>query len=152
MQNSLYTLQFFDWHGRLTLDPPWVSCKQSDRHCVDSGAGEDKMSSIKQLDVIMNIAVVIYSRHMSRWRRRGLTLLSFLNASIPDLPKCIYVRANHSWSSFIYWSSEYKGFLQKSLQIAFPKMCWLASFVAEVYSLLVTPRKRGAVSAELISI
>ncbi len=26
-----------------------MSCKQSDRHCVDSGAGEDKMSSIKQL-------------------------------------------------------------------------------------------------------
>ncbi len=38
-----------DWHGRLTLDPPWVSCKQSDRHCVDSGAGEDKMSQIKRL-------------------------------------------------------------------------------------------------------
>ncbi len=30
------------------------------------------------LDVIMNIAVVIYSRHLSRWRCRGLTLLSFL--------------------------------------------------------------------------
>ncbi len=26
-----------------------MSCKQSDRHCVDSGAGEDKMSPIKQL-------------------------------------------------------------------------------------------------------
>ncbi len=31
-------------------------------------------------------------------------------------------------------------------------MCVLASFVAEVYSLLDTPRKRGAESAELISI
>ncbi len=31
-------------------------------------------------------------------------------------------------------------------------MCVLASFAAEVYSLLVTPRKRGAESAELISI
>ncbi len=44
-----------DWHGRLTLDPlwvsweNWVSCKQSDRHCVDSGAGEDKVSQIKRL-------------------------------------------------------------------------------------------------------
>ncbi len=31
------------------------------------------------LDVIMNIAVVIYSRHLSHWRRRGLTLLSLLS-------------------------------------------------------------------------
>ncbi len=31
-------------------------------------------------------------------------------------------------------------------------MYQLASVVAEVYSLLVTPRKRGAESAELISI
>ncbi len=26
-----------------------MSCKQSDRHCVDSGAGEDKMSPVKRL-------------------------------------------------------------------------------------------------------
>ncbi len=44
-----------DWQGCLTLEPPWVSwenwvsCEQSDRHCVDSGAGEDKMSQIKRL-------------------------------------------------------------------------------------------------------
>ncbi len=38
-----------DWQDRLTLDPPWVSCKQSDHHCVDSGAGEYKMSRIKRL-------------------------------------------------------------------------------------------------------
>ncbi len=39
----------------------------------------------------------------------------------------------------------------ESLQIAFPNNL-LASFAAEVYSLLVTPQKRGAGSAELISI
>ncbi len=38
-----------DWQDRLILDPPWVSCKQFDRHCVDSGAEEDKMSPIKRL-------------------------------------------------------------------------------------------------------
>ncbi len=42
------------------------------------------------------------------------------------------MRANHSWSSFIYRWSEYKGFYE-SLQIAFPNN-ELASFVAEVYS------------------
>ncbi len=31
----------------------------------------------------------------------------------------LYVRPNHSWSSFIYRSSKYKGFYE-SLQIAFP--------------------------------
>ncbi len=30
------------------------------------------------LDVIMNIAVVIYSQHLSLWRRSGLLLLLFL--------------------------------------------------------------------------
>ncbi len=52
------------------------------------------------LDVIMNIAVIIYSRHLSRWRRKGLTLLSLWSeCADPDLPKCVNVRANHSWSS-----------------------------------------------------
>ncbi len=52
------------------------------------------------LDVIMNIAVIIYSRHLSCWRRKGLTLLSLWSeCADPDLPKCVNVRANHSWSS-----------------------------------------------------
>ncbi len=46
------------------------------------------------LDVIMNIAVVTYSRHLSRWRCRGLTLLKLWSecAHIPDLSKYIYVQ------------------------------------------------------------
>ncbi len=73
-----------DWQDRLTLDPPWVSWELS-----ASGAGEDKMSPIKQLrclllDVLMNKAVVINSRHLSRWRRRGLRYFGFEgNAPIP---------------------------------------------------------------------
>ncbi len=36
-----------------------------------------------------------------------------------DLPKSVYVHANHYWSSFTYRRSEYKVFYD-SLQIAFP--------------------------------
>ncbi len=83
------------------------------------------------LDVIMNIAVVIDSRHLSRWRYRELMLLLFWReCADPDLPKCIYVCANHSISSFIYRRSECKGFYE-SLQIAFPNNV-LVSFAAEV--------------------
>ncbi len=84
-------------------------CKQSDHYCIDCF-------------VIMNITVVIYSRHLSCWKRRGLTLLSFWReCSDPDLPKSVFVRVNHSWSSLTYRRSEYKGFYE-SLQIAFPNM------------------------------
>ncbi len=63
------------------------------------------------LDVVMNIEVVINSRHLSCWRCTGLTLLSFVRkCADPYLPKCVHVHANHSWSSFIYRRSEHKGF------------------------------------------
>ncbi len=69
------------------------------------------------LDVIMNIAVVIYSRHLSRWRRSGLHL--FMNASIftqriRDLaspPEEVSVR-----------------FFNESLQIAFPNNVLVSKF------------------------
>ncbi len=105
-----------DWQDRLTLDPPWVSWELS---AIVSTPVQGKTRCLRLsdwgallLDVIMNIAVVIYSRHRSRWRRRGLTLLSFWReCADPDLSKWVYVRTNHSWSSFIYRRSEYKGFL-----------------------------------------
>ncbi len=43
----------------------WSKCRQE---CLHSDWG------ILLLDVIINIAVVIYSRHLSRWRRSGLRL------------------------------------------------------------------------------
>ncbi len=49
------------------------------------------------------------------------------NDMIPDLHKYIYVRANHSWSSFIYRRSEYKGFYE-SLQITFPNNVQINQF------------------------
>ncbi len=40
-------------------------------------------------------------------KTQWITFVCEGNAS-PDLPICIYVRANHSWSSLIYRRSEYK--------------------------------------------
>ncbi len=77
-----------DWQDRLTLDPPWVSWELS----AIVSAGKIiclRLSDwgVLLLDVIMNIAVNIYSWHLSRWRRRGLMLLSFWReCADPDLP------------------------------------------------------------------
>ncbi len=61
------------------------------------------------LDVIMNTAVVIYSRHLSHWRRSGLHL--FLKGMRPPIYLNVsYLRANHSWSSFTSRRSECKFF------------------------------------------
>ncbi len=105
-----------NWQVCLTLDPPWVICHPS---IIVSTPVQGKTRCLRLsdwgvllLDVIMNIAVVINSRHLSSWKRRGLMLLSFWREwADPDLHKCIYVHVNHSWSSFMYRRSEYKGFL-----------------------------------------
>ncbi len=75
------------------------------------------------LDVIMNIAVIIYSWHLSRWRHRGLMLLSVLRECADNLHKCIYVRANHSWSSFIYTRIKYEVFVMNPCKSPFLIMC-----------------------------
>ncbi len=95
-----------DWQVCVTLaPPPWVSA---------SGAGKTRCLWLRDwgvllLDVIMNIAVVIYSRHLSRWRRGGLRYFSFeVNPLIPDLRLC----SRESFViSFIYRRSEYKDVL-----------------------------------------
>ncbi len=84
----------------------------------------------------MNTAVIINSRHLSRWRRSGLTSLSFWSeSSDPDLHKCIYVCPKHSWSSFIYRRSEYEGFCE-SLQITFPNNVLVSQFSRLKFSML----------------
>ncbi len=62
----------------------------------------------------MNIAVIIYSviwaaeeENVWFWRECAL-----------DLPKCVYVRASHSWSSL--QKKWVQGVLNVSLQTAFP--------------------------------
>ncbi len=117
-----------DWHGRLTLDPPWVSWELS---AIVSTPVQGKTRCLRlsnwgvlMLDVIMTIAVVIYSRHLSRWRRRDLMLLSFLGRESRECgDKCVYVCANHSWSSFIYRRSEYKVFFMNLCKSPFLIMC-----------------------------
>ncbi len=44
-----------------------------------------------------------------------------------DLPKCVYVRTNHSWSSFTYRNA-YKVLFYESLQIAFPNNVLVSKF------------------------
>ncbi len=82
----------------------WSRCRQECLLC-DWGA--------LLLDVLMNTAIVIYSQHLSRWRRSGLRL--FLKGMHPsesnNQPKWVFVHTNHSWSSFTYRRSEYKIFL-----------------------------------------
>ncbi len=55
-----------DWHGRFSIDPPWESClplfrcrSRCRQNCLLSDWG------VLLLDVIMNIAVVMYSWHLS---------------------------------------------------------------------------------------
>ncbi len=83
-----------DWQGCVTLAPPpeWAES------CLPPVQGKTRCLRLSDwgvllLDVIMNIAVVIYSRYLSRWKCRGLTLLSLWSeCADPDLPKCVYVR------------------------------------------------------------
>ncbi len=70
-----------DWHCLLTLDPPWVSSQQSAIVWRQSRSRQEWLLSdwgVLLLDEIMNIAVVIYSLHLSRWGN-----------ALPDLPKCV---------------------------------------------------------------
>ncbi len=80
-----------DWHWCFSLDPPWVRCfvvgchnEHSSRHLLLSPniwAAEDAED------------------YVCFWRECAL-----------DLPKCVYLRANHSWSSFTSRRSENKVF------------------------------------------
>ncbi len=62
-------------HWCLTSDPPWVNCHQLFHR--PSRCSQDWLLSdwgVLLLDVIMNTVVVIYSRHLSRWRVLPLVL------------------------------------------------------------------------------
>ncbi len=79
-------------HWCLTSDPVISCCRQA---WLLSDWG------VLLLDVMMNTAV-------SGWRGLRLVLKGIICAL--DLHKRVYVCANHSWSSFTYIRSEYKGF------------------------------------------
>ncbi len=102
-----------DWQDRLTLDPPWVSWEM-----YDSGAGKTRTSLIERLRCFVVGCNNEYSGHHLlptskplKTRRINVTLVFEVNASIPDLSKCVFVCANHSWFTLTYRRSEYKGFL-----------------------------------------
>ncbi len=109
-----------DWQARLTLatPPEWLRavclrCRRRQERLWLSDWG------VLLLDVIMNIAVVGYSWHLSRWRCRGLTFLSlWRECADPNLPKCVCSHESFV-ISFIYRRSEFMGFYE-SLQITFP--------------------------------
>ncbi len=71
-----------DWC--LTLDPPWVICHQSGIVSPPEQMSPKRFlpTRVLLLDV-MNIAVIIYSRHLSRWRCSGLRL--FLKGMRPSI-------------------------------------------------------------------
>ncbi len=117
-----------DWQDHLTLDPPWVSWELS--AIVSTPVqGKTRMSPIERLGCLV---VGCNNEYSSRYllptseplktQRINVTFVFERNAMIPDLPKYVYVHANHSWSSFIYRRSEYNVFYE-SLQIAFCNIC-----------------------------
>ncbi len=121
--NSLFSVQapptIVDWQDRLTLDQPWVNWELS-----------AIMSTIKRLllDVIINIAVVIYSGYLSRWRLRGLTLLSFMKG-MHQSPICLNA-SMFAWIIHDQASSteEVSMFFYESFQSAFPNNVLVSQF------------------------
>ncbi len=102
-----------DWQGRLTLDPPWVSCHQST-------IVSTRMSLIKRLRCFVVGCNNEYSSHHLLLTSEPLKTqrinVTFILKRMRWSPINIWVsvRANHSWSSFIYRISEYKGFYESS--------------------------------------
>ncbi len=120
------------FHDSWLTRPSYLRPVLSELRAVrDSGAGEDKMSPIKQLKcLLVGCNNEDSSRHLlptsEPLKRINVTFVFEGDAPIP-----IYINApvctNHSWSSFIYRRSEYKGFYE-SLQIAFPNNVLVSQF------------------------
>ncbi len=132
-QNDLVLYKPLPWElTRPSYLRPDLSELRALRHCVDSGAGEDKMSPIKWFEVFSLVNNEYSSHHLlltsEPLKRQRINVTFTLKwMPIPDLHKCVFIRPNHSWSSFIYRRSEYKGFYE-SLQIAFPNNVLVSQF------------------------
>ncbi len=119
-----------DWQGLLTLDPPWVSWELFAIVSTPE-QGKTRMSPIERLRCfIVECNYEYSSRNLLptseplKTQRISITLVFEVNAPIPDLPKCVYVRVNNSWSSF--YRCEYN--VYESLQIAFPSNVLVSQF------------------------
>ncbi len=126
MQNSLLHAVWTEMClGSVCPQPPYndkntpLFRHRSRQECILSDWG------VLLLDVVMNIAVVIYSRHLSCWRCTQVDYFCFGREWAPHLPKCIYGRANHLWSSFTDRSIR---FFNESLWIAFPNNVLVSKF------------------------
>ncbi len=93
-------------HWYLTSDPPWVSSHQLFHRQSRCRRMIPKRLSCFVVGCNNEHSSSHLLRHLSRWRG-----LSFVwRECALNLPKCVYVRTNLSWSSFTYWRSEYKVF------------------------------------------
>ncbi len=114
-----------DWC--LTLDPPWVICHQS------GIVSPPEQMSPKQclpkrvllLDV-MNIAVVIYSWHLSCWRRSGLRF--FLKGMRPSICLNVSMFARIIWDPASPPEVSSILFFNESLQITFTTNVLVSKF------------------------
>ncbi len=105
-----------------------MSCKQSDHHCVDSGAGEDKMSQIKRSRrSVVGCNNEYSSRHLLpssellKTQRINVTFIFEGNAPL-DL-ESMFVQIIRDPAS-----PTVKGFFYESLQIAFSNSVLISKF------------------------
>ncbi len=95
-----------DWQGCVTLDPP-PECHPS---AIVSTLlhGKTRMSLIKWLRCLVvrcnyeysSRQLLLTSEPLKTQRINGTLALKGMRD--PDLPKWVYVHANHSWSNFVY--------------------------------------------------
>ncbi len=124
-----------DWQGRLTLDPPWMSWELSSvRHCVDSGAGEDKMSLIKRLRCfVVGCNNVNSSRHLLTTSELLKTQRININFVLKGMRRSpIYINASMFARIIRDPASSTEEvsitFFYESLQIAFPNNVLVSQF------------------------
>ncbi len=94
------------WLTRPTYHRPALRELRAVHQCIYSSVGGDKMSPIKRLRCfVVDCNNEYSSRHLlptSEPLKAQHYFRFEVNAPIPNLPKCIYVRTNHLWSSLSY--------------------------------------------------
>ncbi len=88
-----------DWQDRFTLDPPWVSCHQS---IIVSTPVQGKTRSWNNVNPLCLQRMSGENIPWHPLKTQRINIISFWReCTDPDLPTCVYVHANHSWSCFI---------------------------------------------------